>query len=201
MGHQEVFVLPDQRHAALRPEVYIRLVHHDHPVRVLFQQPPDIGDRDRHTRGGVGVGEDHRAGEIQVVLHLQGEVLPQGNPPGLQVEQGRLGLIKAVGNVGEGRSLPLPAEGPEGKGQNLVGTVAGNHVFRGQAIPPGNGGVQGGAGGVGVEIELFRLRPAQGLQDLGRGRKGALVGVQLDVCLIPGLLAGGVGGAAQGLGR
>ena len=199
LRHQEIVILPDQGDAALRTEVHIRLVHNDHPVPVLFQQPPDLRDGNRHARGGVGIGDDHSAGKVQIVLHVQGEVLPQGDPPGLQAEQGRLGFVEAICNVRKGRALPLPAEGPEGKGQNLVGAVAGNHVLRGQAVPFGNGGVQSGAGGVGVEIELFRLRPGDGLQHLRRGREGAFVGVQFNVLLVPGLLAGGVGGQATGL--
>ena len=159
-------VLPNQGHAALRPKIHIGFVHKDHPVRVPFQQPPNVGHGNRHACRGVGIGYDHRAGEIHVVLHVQREILPQRNPPGLQPEEGRLGLIEPIGNIGESRPPSLSAKGPEGEGQNLVGAVAGDHIFRLQPVPPGNGVVEKGAGGVGIEAELFRLRPAESFQNL-----------------------------------
>ena len=50
------------------------------------------------------------------------------------------------------------------------------------------------------EVQLSGLRPGQGRQHPGRGGEGALIGVELDVLLVLGLLTGGVGFQAFQLG-
>ena len=86
--------------------------------------------------------------------------------------------------------MPRSAEGPEGKGQHLVRAVARQHVLGFQLIAPGDGLRQRGTGGVGVQVQFQDLRPVDGLENLGRRGEGALIGVQLYILLILGLLAG-----------
>ena len=196
LGHQKVVVPVDHGHAALSAKVHIRLVHDDHSVRVRLQQTLDVRPGHGHAGGGVGVGDDDGAGEVHVVVHVQGEVLPQGDHFHIQAEQSGLGLVEPVGDVRVGHGPPLPAEGPEGEGQHLVGPVARQDVLGLQLIAAGDGLGERGAGGVGIQVQLQDLRPVDGLEDPGGRGEGALVGVELDVLLILGLLAGGVGGKA-----
>ena len=148
LGHQKVVVPVDHRHAALGAEVHIRLVHDHHPIWIGIQQPLDVRPGHGHTGGGVGVGDDDGAGEVHVVVHVQGEVLPQGDHFHIQAEQSGLGLVEPVGDVRVGHGPPLPAEGPEGEGQHLVGPVARQDILRLQLIAAGDGVHQGAAGGV-----------------------------------------------------
>ena len=103
----------DHGNAAFAAEVHIGLVHNDHPVRIGFQQPPDVRAGDGHAGGGVGVGNDDGAGKVHVVVHAQGEVLPQRDHLGLQTEQRHLRLVEAVGDVGVGQRLAFAAESTE----------------------------------------------------------------------------------------
>ena len=141
------------------------------------------------------------AGEVHVILYAQGKVLPQGDDLGLNAKKGGPGLVAAVGDIRVGDGLARSGEGTEGKGQDLVRAVAAHHVFRLQAVKLGNGVLQHLAGGVGVEVQQPHLRGIDDFQHLGRGREGAFVGVELDVLLVTGLLAGGIGLQGKGLGR
>ncbi len=90
----------------------------------------------------------------------------------LKAEQGRLGLVKAVRDIGVGHRLSLAAESPEGKGQDLVGAVAGEDVLPVQSVPLGDGVVQGGAGGVGVQVQPLHLPRETASSTPGAGGKG-----------------------------
>jgi len=88
----------------------------------------------------------------------------------------------------------LVTEGPQGEEKVLVTAVAGHDLIRLQAKVHRRRFQQVGAGGVGVETELFHLVLAHRRHHRRAGQIGALVGVQLDVLLVLRLLPWGVGG-------
>ena len=102
--------------------------------------------------------------------------------------------VTAVGDVGIGQRVGLIAEGPQGEEEVLVTAVAGHDLIRLQAKVHRRRFQQVGAGGVGVETELFHLMLTHRRHHRRAGQIGAFVGVQLDVLLVLRLLPRGVGG-------
>ena len=62
--HQQVVVLVQQGRGGLRPEVDVGLVDDRQAVPVLFQQPPDVGERQGQPGRRVGVGRKDRLPEL-----------------------------------------------------------------------------------------------------------------------------------------
>ena len=102
--------------------------------------------------------------------------------------------VTAVGDVGTGQRVGLVTEGPQGEEEVLVTAVAGHDLIRLQAKVHSRRFQQVGAGGVGVETELFHLMLAHRRHHRRAGQIGAFVGVQLDVLLVLRLLPWGVRG-------
>ena len=194
LHHQQVVVPVNERHAALAAKVHIGLIHNDHIVRVRFQDALDGTAGQGQTGGGVGVGDDDGLVQAVVIGGVKGEILLQRNDMAGDMHQPAPDAVTAVGDVGIGQRVGLIAEGPQGKEEVLVTAVAGHDLIRLQAKVRRRRFQQVGAGGVGVETELFHLMLAHRRHHRRAGQIGAFVGVQLDVLLVLRLLPRGVGG-------
>ena len=194
LGDQEVIVLVRKRHGALGAEIHVGLVDDHHAVRVGSHDGLDLTEGQAEPRGGVGVGDhDSLAVTVKVIAKVHREVGLQGDLlVGDTVELGEYG-VEAVGDGGEHQGVILVGKGHEGKVQNLVRAVGEDDLLGGYPVEGGQLIGQLSAGGVGVELEPSRLGLGR-LDHGGGGREGRLVGVELDILHIPGLLPGGVGG-------
>ena len=161
-------------------------------VRVGLKQPLDLRRLQGKAGGGVGVRNDHRGPQAQIVLHVQGEVLPQGDDLVRHAPELCPYAVKAVGNVRVGQRGPFVAEGPHRKAEHLVAAVAGHHLGGLHSAAGGNGVDKAGAGGVGIKAQIPHGIGIHRLDHLRARRIGAFVGVQLDVAAVLGLLAGGI---------
>ena len=77
LGHQQVVVFPDQRHAAFRAEIHIGLVHHHHVVGILLQDLHNLFPRQGYGRRRVRVGDEDRAGSLIIIGDIDGQVFLQ----------------------------------------------------------------------------------------------------------------------------
>ena len=194
LHHQQVVVPVNERHAALAAKVHIGLIHNDHIVRVRFQDALDGTAGQGQAGGGVGVCDDDGLVQAVVIGGVKGEILLQRDDMAGDMHQPAPDAVTAVGDVGIGQRVGLIAEGPQGKEKVLVTAVAGHDLIRLQAKVHRRRFQQVGAGGVGVETELFHLVLAHRRHHRRAGQIGAFVGVQLDVLLVLRLLPWGVGG-------
>ena len=181
-------------HAALPAEVHIGLVDDHHAVRVGLHDPLHLIPAQGQAGGGVGVGDHNGLVPPVVVPGVQGEVLLQGDHVGLDAVQVAEHGVKAVGEVGEGRSPAVGGVGQEGEVQRLVGAVGHEHVLRPHPVLAGQGRLQLHGRGVGVQPQPGRFPGVERRGHAGGGRIGGLVGVELHIVFIFRLLPRGVGG-------
>ena len=192
LDHQQVVAAVDQGDAALGPKVHIGLIHNHHVVGIGGGNSGNFLRRQGQAGGGVGVGNDDGLVPAVVFHRVQAEIRFQGNHVLRDVEQPAPDGIASIGHIGVGQGVGLIAEGPQGEKQIFVAAVARHHLVRLDAVIPGRSLPQGGAGGVGVQLQPARLA-LNGLHHRGGGGIGAFVGVQFDIRAILGLFTGGVG--------
>ena len=160
-------------------------------VRVGSDDLLDLGQGQGDARGGVGVGQDRQLARAGQTGHVHGKVLMQGDGGvGDAVQVGEDG-VEAIRQVGE--HGPVLAEGHKSKVQNIVRTVGQKDLVSPHAVQPGQGQLQCLPFRVGVEPQIPDVLLTQGRKNGLGGGIGGLVGVELDVLLVPGLLAGGIG--------
>ena len=143
------------------------------------------------SRRRVGIGDNHHASRIQIILLADGEILRQGHHFRPDMVQGRNHVIEAVGDIRKPDSVLSPGHKAEIDG--FIGTVAHIYILRRYVIALRQGLLQGPEGRVRVKPEKFGLFPVYRLNHGRRRRKGRLIGIQLDIRSSLGLLARCVG--------
>ena len=170
-------------------------------VGVALQDFLDGAAGQGQTGGGVGVGDDDGLVQAVIIRRVESEIFFQRDDVAGDVHQSAPDAVAAIGDVCIGQRVVLVAEGPQGEEKVLVTAVAGHDLIRLQAKVHRRRFQQVGAGGVGVETELFHLGLAHRPHHGRRGEIRAFVGVQLNVLLVLRLFARGVGSDSFQRGR
>ena len=132
--------------------------------------------------------------QVIVVLRHQAEVRPQGHLPDWYAVQAGEHGVKTVADVGKGHPPAVGGIGKKGEAEGLVGAVGDKHILTLHPVPGRQRLPQLHRFRVGVEAQVLPLRPVQRRQYPRRRGIGRFIGVQLDVCLIPGLFPWRIGG-------
>ncbi|OIQ73685.1 hypothetical protein GALL_446770 [mine drainage metagenome] len=118
--HQQVRVRGDQRDGGLGPEIHIGLIDHHRRVGMAGQEFGDVGAAQGDPGGGVGIGQDDRAGRALIVGDPHPERRVQRDGLGRDPEQPRIDGIEAVADVRVLKRRVVLEQGREGMGQHLV---------------------------------------------------------------------------------
>ena len=175
-------------------EIGIGFVHHQNPLQ-MGRQFIDEGKGEGEAEGGVGVGEKEdlalKGGQWLFEFQLGGE--PEGTNSGaLNLRQCQ---VVGVGGMDVADFFPFAGKAADQIVEDLVGAVGHDDPFRRKTVNPGCFLAGGEAFGVGVSAQVGSRFFADGGDDLGGGRIGVLVGVELDEALrLGGLKTGHVSG-------
>ena len=191
LRHHQVRIFLCQRNSRFPAEIHIGFVDEHHVIRVGCADFFNIRKRYDLSRRRVGIGDNHHASRIQIILLADGEILRQGHHFRPDMVQGRNHVIEAVGDIRKPDSVLSPGHKAEIDG--FIGTVAHIYILRRYVIALRQGLLQRPESRVRIQPQHLRFFCIHRLNHGRRRRKGRLIGIQLDIRSSLGLLARCVG--------
>ena len=194
--NHQLGIAGQQRQGGVVGKIHIRLVNHEQP-RGLSGQRLELLHRREIAERRIRVGDKDELGPaLDQGLERQGKILGPGHTHGPAVLHGHQNIVQAIGRDRIGDPVARVDAGAHQHGQQVVRAVADQDLIRLQAVHLGRLAPHVFGAGTRIDAQLsaggiVTDRPLQGAHDVGRGRIGILVGIELDVAVqLAGLLAG-----------
>ena len=187
LRHHQIRVFLCQRNGGLSAEIHIGLIDEHHMAFVGCADLFNLRKRNNLSRGRVGIGDNHHASRIQIILLADGKILRQGYHFRPDMVQGRNHVIEAVGDIRKPDSVLTPGHKAEIDG--FIGTVAHIYILRRYVIALRQGLLQRPESRVRIQPQHLRLFCIHRLNHGRRRRKRRFIRIQLDICSSLGLLA------------